>query len=163
MTIPETWQVVAFVKSLGRISPGNLSGSAARGEQVYAANGCASCHTIHGRGGAIGPDLTDVGARRSPQHLRASVIEPEAEVADAFLQVRVTPRSGSHVTGVRVNEDTFSIQVRDLAGNLHSYWKADLTELQKDRGKSLMPAYGRLASGEINDLVAYLASLEGAL
>jgi cytochrome c1 len=61
-----------------------------------------------------------------------------------------------------VNEDTFSIQVRDLAGNLHSYWKADLAELQKDRGKSPMPAYGKLASAELDDLVAYLASLEGA-
>ncbi len=162
MTIPETWQVVAFVKSLGRMPPGNLSGNPARGEQVYAANRCAGCHTIHGRGGALGPDLTDVGARRSPQHLRASVIEPEAEVADGFLQVRVTPRKGPRVTGVRVNEDTFSIQVRDLAGNLHSYWKADLTDLQKDRGKSPMPAYGTIASSQLDDLVAYLASLEGA-
>jgi cytochrome c oxidase cbb3-type subunit 3 len=103
-----------------------------------------------------------VGARRSPQHLRASVTEPEAEVTDGFLQVRVTPRSGPRVTGVRVNEDTFSIQVRDLAGNLHSYWKNELAELQRDRGKSPMPAYGgRLASGELDDLVAYLASLEG--
>jgi cytochrome c oxidase cbb3-type subunit 3 len=163
MTIPETWRVVAYVKSLGRVSqPPAINGSPGRGEQVYAANGCAGCHTIQGRGGALGPDLTDVGARRSPWHLRASVIEPEAEVADGFLQVRVTPRSGPRVTGVRVNEDTFSIQLRDLAGDLHSYWKADLTDLQKDRGKSPMPGYGgKLSSSELDDLVAYLASLEG--
>jgi putative heme-binding domain-containing protein len=163
MTTLETWQVVAFVKSLGRVSqPQAINGNPARGAQVYAANGCAGCHTVHGRGGAIGPDLTDVGARRSPQHLRASIIQPEAELTDGFLQVRVTPRSGPRVTGVRVNEDTFSIQVRDLAGNLHSYWKADLGELHKDRGKSPMPAYGKLTSGELDDLVAYLAALEGA-
>ncbi|MBI2680300.1 MAG: c-type cytochrome [Candidatus Solibacter usitatus] len=163
MTIPETWQVVAFVKSLGRVPPSTLSGDPVRGEKIYAANGCAGCHTIRGRGGALGPDLTDVGARRSPRHLRASVTEPEAEAPDGFLQVRVTPRKGPRMTGVRVNEDTFSIQVRDLAGNLHSYWKNDLAELQKDRGKSPMPAYGgKLASGELDDLVAYLASLEGA-
>src|SRR5579862_5398484 len=164
MTIPETWRVVAYVKSLGRIpQPAATSGNSARGEQVYAANGCAGCHTIQGRGGALGPDLTDVGARRSSQHLRASVVEPEAEVADGFLQVRVTPRSGPRIVGVRVNEDTFAIQVRDLAGNLHSYWKADLTDLQKDRGKSPMPAYGgKLSSSELDDLIAYLASLEGA-
>jgi cytochrome c oxidase cbb3-type subunit 3 len=162
MTIPETWQVVAFVKSLGRISVSAASGDMARGKQIYASNGCAGCHTIRGRGGAIGPDLTDVGARRSPLHLRASVIEPEAEVADGFLQVRVTPRNGPRIGGVRVNEDTFSIQVRDLAGSLHSYWKSDLAELQKERGKSPMPAYTKLAPGELDDLVAYLASLEGA-
>jgi cytochrome c oxidase subunit 2 len=38
---------------------------AARGEQVFMANQCALCHTIHGTGayGRVGPDLTHVGAR----------------------------------------------------------------------------------------------------
>jgi len=62
-----------------------------------------------------------------------------------------------------VNEDTFSIQVRDLSGQVHSYWKRDLAELQKDRGKSPMPGYrGKLQPADIDDLVAYMSSLEDA-
>ena len=72
MSARETWQVVAFVRSLGRVRRQALPGDAASGAQVYQANGCASCHTIQGRGGAFGPDLTDVGARSSAVASRRS-------------------------------------------------------------------------------------------
>jgi cytochrome c oxidase subunit 2 len=43
------------------------SEEAARGQQLFMANACAGCHTIRGTGaaGRIGPDLTDIGGRRS--------------------------------------------------------------------------------------------------
>ena len=63
------------------------------------------------------------------------------------------------MTAARVNEDSFSIQVRDPQGKLHSFLKSELTELQKDWGKSAMPSYkGLLTDPELTDLVAYLAS-----
>ena len=72
MSARETWQVIAFVRSLGRVRRQPLPGDVASGARVYQASGCASCHTIQGRGGAFGPDLTDVGARSSPAFLRES-------------------------------------------------------------------------------------------
>ena len=42
------------------------------GQQVYAEQACARCHSIAGRGGARGP-LDDVGARLSEAELRAWV------------------------------------------------------------------------------------------
>ena len=84
MSARETWQVVAFVRSLGRVTRQPLPGDVARGVQVYQANGCASCHTIQGRGGAIGPDLTDVGARSSPAFLRESLVDAGADVPSWF-------------------------------------------------------------------------------
>src|SRR5258706_12118651 len=63
MSARETRQVIAFVRSLGRAKREPLPGDAARGAQVYEAVGCAACHTIRGRGGPTGPDLTDIGAR----------------------------------------------------------------------------------------------------
>jgi mono/diheme cytochrome c family protein len=66
------------------------------------------------------------------------------------------------VRGIRVNEDTFSIQVRDQAGKFYSLRKADLELLEKQTGKSLMPSFStRLTQAELTDLVAYLASLQG--
>jgi cytochrome c oxidase cbb3-type subunit 3 len=161
MSARETWQVVAFVRTLGRVKREPLPGDAARGTQVYAAVGCPACHTIHGRGGPIGPDLTDVGARSSPAFIRRSIVDPQAEVPNGFKQVRAVTREGRRVTGVVVNEDTFSIQFRDAGGALHSYFKDELAELATDR-RTTMPSFReRLEPTALDDLVAYLVSLEG--
>ena len=67
---------------------------------------------------------------------------------------------GSELTGVRVNEDTFSIQIRDVGNRVHSLWKAELQQLDKEWGRSPMPSYKEaLAPAELDDLVAYLATL----
>src|SRR5689334_7951536 len=102
----EIWQLVAFVKTLGRVAPGKIEGDPGRGAELYAAKGaCSRCHTVNGHGGALGPDLTDIGARRSAAYLRQSLLKPEAAVPDGFLQVELVTRDGPRLTGVRLNED----------------------------------------------------------
>ena len=41
-----------------------------------------------------------------------------------FLQVSLVTKDGQKLTGVRVNEDSFSIQIRDLSNQFHSFWKS---------------------------------------
>jgi hypothetical protein len=80
-----------------------------------------------------------------------------------FLPVRVVTREGREVRGLRINEDSFTIQVRDASNQHHSFRKSDLRELEKETGKSLMPSFkDRLTASEADDLVAYLSSLGGA-
>jgi putative heme-binding domain-containing protein len=120
------------------------------------------CHTAEVPGGLAGPELTDVGARRSASYLRRSLLEPEADLPEDFLQVRVVTREGRSLTGVRLNEDTFTIQIRDYSDQLHSFLKEELSEIDKQRGKSPMPSYKEtLPETELTDLVAYLVSLRG--
>lgn len=169
-------RVAAFVKSLGSRPPEPVPGDAGRGEQFYKTKGgCVQCHTIHGRGGAFGPDLSDIGLKRSPAYLRRALVNPGAEVPLSFsafrsdvslplnfLYVRAVTRDGSEIDGVRVNEDTFSIQIRDASGQVHSFFKADLLELHKDFGKSPMPSYAAaLSKDELDDLIAFLVTLRG--
>jgi putative heme-binding domain-containing protein len=160
----EIWQVVAFVKTLGRVSTERVEGDPVRGEKIYASKGaCTRCHTVNGRGGALGPDLTDVGARRSASYLRKSLLEPEAEFPIGFLELVLVTRDGKRITGVRLNEDTFSIQVRDLSGNFESFFRTELLEVIKEPGKSPMPSYqGAFNPAELDDLIAYLDSLRGS-
>ena len=83
-------------------------------------------------------------------------------IPDNFLQVRLTTQDGREITGARVNEDPFSIQVRDISGRIYSFWKEELKELHKDWGKSPMPSYkDKLTAAETEDLVSYLGSLRG--
>ena len=171
----DIWQVITYVRMLERGAPA-LAGDARRGAEVYRAKGgCAQCHMIAGQGGRLGPELTDIGARRSPGYLRKALTDPEQAipenffiyrfftvVPDNFLQVRVVTKDGRRITGVRLNEDPFSIQIRDYSDHIYSFWKSELSELHEDWGKSPMPSYrGKLTPAEIDDLVAYLVSLRG--
>lgn len=156
----ELRDLAAYVRKLGQSPVVALPGDKQRGATLFQRD-CISCHMINGYGGAFGTDLTGIGASRSPQHLRESIVNPAADVPRGYAFVRVVTQAGKTLTGVRVNEDTFSIQFRDAKGALHSYWKRELREFKKDLRKSLMPSYrGLLSAAELDDLVAYLASLQ---
>jgi cytochrome c oxidase cbb3-type subunit III len=159
----ETWQLAAYVRSLGRMAPEKVAGDPKHGQELYASKGrCAQCHINGGQGGSLGPELTEIGARRSAAHLRAAVLDPASTLPEDFLQVRAATKEGQTITGVRLNEDVFSIQIRDLNGGIHSFLKGDLKDLQRDTGKSPMPSFrGTLSAAEVDDLVAYLVSLRG--
>lgn len=162
MSEREKRQTAAYVRSLGKLPARPVPGDPAHGAEIYRAKGnCAVCHSINGEGGVAGPDLSTIGTARSPSHLRESLTDPEAAVPEEYLLVTVVPKNGPNLTGLRVNEDSFSIQVRDSSGTSHSFWKSDVTNIEKHRGKSAMPSYkGQLSDLEFTDLVAYLASLK---
>jgi cytochrome c oxidase cbb3-type subunit III len=154
--------VLAYVRSLRSIPAEPVPGNAARGERVYAKGGCANCHIVAGEGTGFGPELTEVGARRSAEYLLECLIKPSANLPEGFLWVAATAASGETVRGIRVNEDTFSIQIKDSSGGFHSLRKQGLKELRKLRGETPMPSYEKsLNAAELQDLVAYLASLRG--
>jgi cytochrome c oxidase cbb3-type subunit 3 len=161
MSDHEIQQVAAYVRSLGKIPPQAVPGNAAHGSEIYHAKGCTGCHEISGAGGISAPNLDGIGASRSAAFLRESLVDPGAAVPEGYLLVTVVPKNGEKVTGVRVNEDSFSIQLQDSAGRSHSFWKSEVTQIDKQRGKSPMPSFkGQLSDAELTDLVAYLASLK---
>jgi putative heme-binding domain-containing protein len=116
---------------------------------------------VNQRGGSLGPDLTDIGVRRTAAELRRSITDPDAEIEREYLTVVLTTKSGQHVEGIALNEDDISIQVRDAEGNPRSFLKANLRDLHREQ-RSLMPSYrGRLSAAEIESVVSYLRTLRG--
>jgi cytochrome c oxidase cbb3-type subunit 3 len=169
----EQRQLIAYVRSLGRAKPASAAGDAQKGGAVYQRSGCTSCHVVKGEGGTTGPELTTIGLQRGPDYLRQALLEPGAVLPhsqpvpsrnlDEFLPIRVVTKEGKEIRGARLNEDTFTIQVRDSNNQLYSFRKTDLRQIEKEFGKSLMPSYKeRLSAPDLNDLVAYLSSLGGA-
>ena len=165
----EVERIAAWVRHLGQIPPEPLPGDPAQGERIYRTEGnCALCHQLHGYGGVVGPDLTSIGRRRGVAYLRRALVDPGADVPQSmnlpqnFVMVTAVSSDGQETSGVRVNEDTYSIQMRDFAGQLHSYFKSELTALRKDWGKSPMPSYaGALTPAQVDDLVAFLVVQKG--
>lgn len=163
LTTRETWQAAGYVRSLGKLPPESVPGNPQHGREVYRTKGnCGTCHIAGGEGGSLGPELTEIGARRSAAHLRSVLVDPEKELPEGFLQVRLVTGDGRNIRGVRLNEDTFTIQIRDLSGHLYSFLKQDLKELHPEPGKTPMPSFkSTLSAAELDDVVAYLVSLRG--
>lgn len=169
----EARQIAAYVRTLGRVPVvAPVTGNAVRGEALFRDKGaCASCHGLNAVGTEFGPELLTIGARRSAEFIRQSIMDPDAELPRGlsgvmgttfrnYLPVTARIRPGDEVLGYRVNESNFVILVRDEGGVLHSFDKTKLAELTKHFGRSLMPSYrDELTTEEVDDLVAYLVGL----
>ena len=167
--------LAAFVRSLGPSGveeTARLPGDPAAGRTVYEEAGCGGCHTVRGFGTARGPDLTAVGRRRGAAYLRQAILEPAAALPRGmtamptdfvdYLVVRVVEEDGTELRGMRMNEDTYTIQIKDARGVIHSYYKPELRSLEREFDRSLMQSYAdRLSDEAVEDLVAYLATLKG--
>ena len=168
--MPDAWflskgeisSVAAYVRTLSNAPPEVLPGDPARGKAIYARSGCSACHILAGDGSGFGPDLSEVGARRGSARLRETLENPAKTIPENFLLIEATTDSGQTVRGMRLNEDTFSIQLKDQQGNIYSFRKSDLRDLKKLRGETPMPAYASVfSSAELDDLVKFLAAQRG--
>lgn len=71
---------------------------------------------------------------------------------------QVVTKANATASGTLLNQDTFSVQMRDSNDRLMSYWKTDLKEFGFK--PSPMPSYkDKLTPQEIADVVSYLVSL----
>ena len=158
----EIWQVSAHVRTFGRLEAEKVAGDPKNGRSLFRNKGCVRCHTVGVEGGRVGPPLTEIGERRSAAYLRAAILDPLAHLPEDFTMADITSAGGQHITGIILSEDTYSVQVRDLSDNLHSFWKNDLAKFEKHNDRTPMPAYrGQFTDTELDDLIAYLASLRG--
>ncbi len=162
-TDEEVATIVRYLKSLSRgvSRQVHVAGDTPKGREVYAANGCPGCHRIGEQGSVFGPDLSRVGAARSVEYLRESIVNPSADIPDEYQGVAVTTKDGRNITGVRINEDTFSVQLRDMNQQFRMFRKDQLTSM-KEMDKSLMPPYTKLSDSDLQNLIAYLNTLRGA-
>jgi mono/diheme cytochrome c family protein len=162
----EIRQVVAFVQSLARTGgqPGG-AGDVARGEALFRGKGgCVACHSVseessHGDATRLGPNLYGIGGRRSLPVLENTIPRIHSSLAEFNWKVTAVTKSGARVVGARLNEDTFSIQLRDPNNNLVSLLKKDLAEWKVEEGERLPAFPSTLSAAEVSDLATYLVSL----
>lgn len=156
--------VVATATAWSQSSPGVPPGNEAAGAAIVAGAGkCLTCHRIQTTGSRLGPDLTDIGANRTPEQLRTSLLDPDAEILPENRFYRVVTRDGTAITGRLMNHDTFQVLMRDPKDQLRSFTKADLRE-HGFVPASPMPSFRTtLSPQELADVVAYLGTLKGVV
>lgn len=154
--------IVPYVQSLSRgaASMPHPGGDKAEGKRIYDSHGCSGCHKIGIEGSALGPNLTRVGAARSYEYLKTSILNPSADVPESYQAITIMTLDGKRYRGVRANEDSFTIQLRLPDQRFASF---DKQAIQKEvvEKESLMPAY-KLGDSDLKNLLAYLSGLVGS-
>ena len=154
-------QIVAYLRSLAAAADTGPKADLAHGKAVFESQGCMNCHRIHGHGSRVGPDLSDIGARRKREEIEMSILDPNAEVLAENRYIRAVTRDGATITGRILNEDTFSIQIIDSKERLKSLQKSDLSKFEFLK-TSPMPSFrDKISGNDLTDLVGYLSSLKG--
>jgi putative heme-binding domain-containing protein len=155
--------LVAFIRAGFEVGGTAVKvGDAARGQMVFEGKGaCTTCHRVNGKGPRVAPDLSDIGAVRSPSSLYRSLVEPTKGMMPINRPVRAVTRDGRTIRGRRLNEDTFTVQMIDEQERLVSLVKADLREYELGTTSPMPSAAKTLTSSEIGDVIAYLLSLTG--
>jgi len=157
-------ELVAYVRSLSGSAPkaAPVAGDPVKGRQVYERSGCSGCHRIGMEGSVYGPELTRIGAGRSSEYLRESIVNPSADIPEEYAGVTVVTHDGQRITGVRINEDSFTVQLRDASQNFRMFQRNEVQQVIQET-KSLMPPYSSLSKDDLQNLLAYLDSLRGDL
>jgi len=137
-------------------------GDPGKGQAIFEGKGdCLSCHRVLQKGSYRAPDLSEIGGSRSPAAFEDTLLDPNSAAQPGNRSIRAVTSSGAIVTGRRLNEDTWSVQIIDSHENLVSLWKPELKEYSIL--PSPMPSYrNSLTAAERSDVIAYLISLQPA-
>lgn len=155
------WRLVTYIRSVTNRRESPPQGDRAAGEKLFWGKGnCGACHRVGTRGGPMGPDLTSVGRKRSLEHLRLAMVDPNADLTPGFYKITVVTKSGEKVTGTQRGYDNFSAQLMTMDGRIHSFQADEITSREREY-ISLMPSYKNLSETEQRDLLTYVVSLRG--
>jgi putative heme-binding domain-containing protein len=149
-------------QKLAEWEPLLTKGDAQRGRAVFfsAKSACGTCHAVAGEGGAIGPDLTKVGAIRSGRDLLESILVPSSTFAQGYQTFTITRKDGEELQGMVAREMADGILVRDASGAETPIRREQIREMTPGK-VSLMPSglEQAVTREEFADLLAYLRGL----
>jgi len=132
------------------------------GKNMFDATLCSSCHGMRGSGGAVGPDLTQVGSRFSPKDILEHTLDPNKEISDQYAATVFTMKDGSSIVGRLINEEDgkyFVSQNPFTPQSLREVPKAEVVSTKLSNVSLMLPGLlGRLNDEEIKDIIAYLVA-----
>lgn len=138
--------------------------NATAGRRVFfSANsaGCAKCHTVEGRGGKLGPDLTTISRTMPLAKLVESILTPSQEMSPQFVPWSFELTSGQVVTGLILSEESEKLKIGLPDATIQELKLAEIAS-RTPQTVSFMPEklYQQLTSQEFLDLVTFLETLK---
>ena len=148
----------------GRVgSGGALVGEADAGRSLFfdsaAIDSCRVCHTFEGRGGKVGPDLTQVRAK-SAREIFESIINPSARIDSNYSTLNVTTRDGRRQTGVRRDENEERLRLFDTSTMppvSRAIPRTEIVSIEQILRSAMPDDFGRrFSEKQLLDLVSFL-------
>lgn len=141
-------------------------GDAVRGAAVFAnaKSACLSCHRAGSHGGAVGPELTCIAQKRTPQHLVESLLWPKRHVEPEYVSWKILTTAGDVLTGFKLGSDDVSVTLQELSTGRQVTLPIEDIE-QQISGTTPMPdgLLASLSEQQQADLVRFLMELKGTL
>lgn len=147
-----------LTRLLGRLQPGD----AKHGEAIFHSNraACSACHTVAGKGGDTGPDLSSIGSIRRRPDLLEAIVYPGSTIVNSYESYTVLLTGGRTAEGVIQRTDARWLVLRNAQREDTTIARKDIEAIQRSK-LSIMPEglHANLNTDELSDLLAYLESL----
>ena len=131
-------------------------GDVAAGERFFAGKGkCSTCHMVRGKGGILGPDLSNLARERRTPQIEGAMRDPGVKTP-GYRAVSVRLRDGRTLRGLAKYESPFDLGLQTADGGFHSLAKDRVATMTAE--PSLMPRVDGTPD-EMRDLLAYLTRL----
>ena len=133
--------------------------SADVGRTVFVRN-CATCHSIGGEGGTIGPQLDAVG-NWGPSALIEKVLDPNRNVSESFRTYNIKLKDNKVLSGLYRREEGAVLVFADMSGKEFTVAKSDIVERVPSKYTLMPDQFSTAISPEdFNALIAYLLTVK---
>ncbi len=135
-----------------------LTGDVAKGQTSFAPL-CGICHQVNGAGIDFGPNLSDVGSRKTKELIYEAILDPNKIIEPGFETVMIKLESDEVAMGMIASETDTEVTVKAMGGAKTTFKKADIVSRTK-QPMSLMPVglYRALSTDDLVNVVEYLAA-----
>ena len=158
----DLFALIAYIRSMREFGARAVTlGNPDSGQKLFEAKGCPACHRVNGQGSRFAVDLSDIGAIRSGEALHRALLDFSNAVSPGRRFVRAVTSDGRVVTGRRLNEDTYTVQLIDDQERLVSLSKPDLREYSTSKISGRPAGKEKLSPDDRSHLIAYLLALKG--
>jgi putative heme-binding domain-containing protein len=140
-----------------------VGGNAAHGRSIFfddaEPSNCGVCHTFQGKGGRVGPDLSNL-TNKSPDEILRSILRPDTVVDQRYTTISITTRDGKQYIGVKRDDTKDLIRMYDASSMppvLRSFLKSDVKKTETLRSSVMPNDYEeKYSKKDLLDLVTYL-------
>ena len=127
----------------------------AKGREIFKTI-CATCHTLNGEGGKIGPELTGY-ERDNLDFMLPAIVDPSLGIREEFTAFNLNTKDDQSLTGLVTETTPQFVTIMDPLGNKTKVARQDIQSLIASP-LSLMPEglLEALTLEQTRDLFAYL-------